>query len=96
MTKTTIGSNSYNPIIMKPYDDCIYCGGEVVERLERSDYRYHGQLYILEDVPTGVCVQCGERYYTAKVAKLMEKTVSKDNQEIQMIAVPVLSINGDR
>ena len=33
---------------MKPYDDCIYCGGQVEERLERIDYRYHGQLFIIE------------------------------------------------
>jgi YgiT-type zinc finger domain-containing protein len=78
---------------MKPYDDCIYCGGEVVEKLENTDYRYHGQLYILENVPTGVCVQCGEKYYTAKVAKLMEEAVSRGSKDVQMIAVPVLSIN---
>jgi YgiT-type zinc finger domain-containing protein len=77
---------------MKPYDDCIYCGGEVVERLERTDYRYHGQLYILEDVPTGVCVQCGEKYYTAKVAKQMEQAVSKSNEDVQMVAIPVLQM----
>ncbi len=32
---------------MKPYDDCIHCGGRVDERLECIDYRYHGQLFIL-------------------------------------------------
>ena len=76
----------------KPYDDCIYCGGEVVERLERTDYRYHGQLYILEDVPTGVCAQCGEKYYTAKVAKQMEEVVSRGNEDVKIIAIPVLSM----
>ena len=33
---------------MKPYGDCVYCGGEVTERLERIHYRFHGQLFIME------------------------------------------------
>jgi hypothetical protein len=36
---------------MTPYGDCVYCGGRIVERQERIDYRYHGQLFILERVP---------------------------------------------
>jgi len=54
---------------MTPYGDCVYCGGRSSSGPERIDYRYHGQLFILERVPTGVCTQCGEKYFTAEVAK---------------------------
>ena len=77
---------------MTPYDNCIYCGGEVTERLERIDYRYHGQLFILEQVPTGVCTQCGEKYFKAKVAKQMEGLVSVTESKVKTVAVPVLSM----
>ncbi len=76
----------------KPYDDCLYCGGQVEERLERIDYRYHGQLFILERVPTGVCTQCGEKFFKAEVAKRMEKTASEAGKTVRTVAVPVLSL----
>lgn len=78
---------------MQPYGDCIYCGGEVVERLEQIDYRFHGQLYILENVPTGVCTQCGEQFFTAKTAKEMESAVEHTQGNVPTIPVPVIAIN---
>jgi len=78
---------------MKPYDDCVYCGGVVEERIERVDYRYHGQLFILERVPTGVCVQCGEKYFTAQVAKRMEAVASQAGQGVRTVAIPVLPVS---
>ncbi|MBN1593936.1 MAG: YgiT-type zinc finger protein [Candidatus Coatesbacteria bacterium] len=79
---------------MKPYGDCIYCGGEVRERSERVDYRFHGQLFILENVPTGVCNQCGEKYFTAEIAKQMEDAVRCIEAPVSTIAVPVIRIPG--
>lgn len=78
---------------MKPYDDCRYCGGEVDERLDRLDYRYHGQLYIVENVLVGVCRQCGEKFLTAKVAKQVEATVSSMKAPVTTIAVPVVRVS---
>ena len=78
---------------MKPYDDCVFCGGAVEERMERVDYRYHGQLFILERVPTGVCLQCGEKYFTAQVAKRMEAVASQAGQGVRTVAVPVLPVS---
>ena len=78
---------------MKPYDDCRYCGGEVEERLDRLDYRYHGQLYIVENVPVGVCRQCGEKFLTAKVAKQVEAAVSSMKAPITTLAVPVVRVS---
>jgi len=77
---------------MHPYGDCIYCGGEVVERVERVDYRIHGQLYILEGVHTGVCSQCGEQFFTAETAKRMEHAVENATGNIEVIPIPVLAV----
>ena len=78
---------------MKPYDDCRYCGGEVEERLDQLDYRYHGQLYIVERVPVGVCKQCGEKFLTAKVAKQVEAAVSSMGTPVTTVAVPVVRVS---
>lgn len=77
---------------MKPYDDCIYCGGEVEEKQERFDYRYHGQLFIVENVPLGVCKQCGEKFIKANIAKKLEKLAASPQKNLKAVAVPVLSL----
>ena len=77
---------------MTPYGDCVYCGGEVIERMERIDYRIHGRLYILENVPTGVCCQCGEQFFTAKIAKEMEAAIEGADGGATMIPVPVIAL----
>lgn len=72
--------------------DCIYCGGDVKETMGRLDYRYHGQLYILENVPLAICGQCGEKYISAGVAKKIEAVVSSSSTSVKTIAIPVISI----
>lgn len=78
---------------MMPYDDCRYCGGEVEERLDHLDYRYHGQLYIVENVPVGVCKQCGEKFMTAKVAKQVETAVASTKAPLTTVPVPVVRVS---
>jgi hypothetical protein len=46
-------------------------------------------LFVLEDVPAGVCVQCGEAYFTAETVKTMEKTVLGRAKPRRTIRVPV-------
>jgi YgiT-type zinc finger domain-containing protein len=75
---------------MRPYDDCTYCGGEVDEQRLSLDYRYHGQLFIIENVPVGVCRQCGEQFLTAEVAKKLEQMATSQDAPVTTIAVPVL------
>jgi YgiT-type zinc finger domain-containing protein len=77
---------------VEPYGDCVYCGGEIIEHKQQVDYRFHGQLFILENVPTGVCPQCGEQYFTAEVAKAMELAVGNVRGGVQTIPVPVIPV----
>lgn len=63
-----------------------------MEKRERVDYRYHGQLFIIENVPVGVCNQCGEKFFTAEVAKKMEMSATGSHKSIKMVAIPVISI----
>ncbi len=74
------------------YGDCIYCGGKVIEQKERLDYRYYGQLFIMEDVPLGVCVQCSEKFLRANIAKKLEKLAMSTHKGIKTVAVPVLTM----
>lgn len=49
---------------------CEHCTGTVRERrMEREAIRHKGNFVILEDVPVGICDQCGTRYYHASVLR---------------------------
>jgi YgiT-type zinc finger domain-containing protein len=75
---------------VKPYDDCIYCGGTVDEKLGVLDYRYKGRLFIVENVTMGVCCQCGEKYLKADVARKIEALAKDENSITSTMSVPVL------
>ncbi len=74
---------------MHKYGDCSYCGGEVKGKRVELDYRYKGKLYIFEDVPAGVCKQCGEKFLTAKIAKEIERRIQTKERWDKTIPVPV-------
>lgn len=49
---------------------CQHCAGTVRERrVEREALRHKGTFVILEDVPIGVCDQCGARYFDASILR---------------------------
>ena len=62
---------------MHKYGDCSFCGGEVKEGRVELDYRYKEKLYIFQNVPAGVCQQCGKKYLTAEAAKKIEHSIYK-------------------
>ncbi len=70
------------------YGDCYYCGGEVLEREVDLEFRWGGRLFIIESVPTGVCQQCGERFFTAAVSEELDR-LAKSTQVDRLIEVPV-------
>ena len=74
---------------MHKYGDCSFCGGEVKSDKVELDYRYQGKLYVFEDVPAGVCRQCGEKYLTAKIAKEIESKLQSNENWTKTITVPV-------
>lgn len=74
---------------MHKYADCSFCGGEVKEKRVELDYRYKEKLYIFQNVPAGVCQQCGEKYLAAKVAEEIEKKIKKKQKPDKTISVPV-------
>ena len=72
------------------YSDCSYCKGVVSPAKVKVDMWWKDKLYVLEEVPAGVCQQCGEQFFTAKVAKSMEYSIRK-NQFKKFIEVPISS-----
>lgn len=74
---------------MHKYGDCSFCGGAVKGEKVELDYRYNGNLFVFQNVPAGVCQQCGERYLSAKVAKEIENRIQTKRKWEKTIPVPV-------
>ena len=72
------------------YDECTFCGGRVTERRIQKPCFWGDKLVALVDgVPTGVCEQCGERYYRAAVLKRIEANL-KARSRARQIRLPVI------
>ena len=65
---------------MKPFERCPVCGGEIVERLVEKLLR-GGTHTAFITVPAEVCLHCGERFYSAEVAKRFEEIRAKLEQQ---------------
>ncbi|BBO86838.1 DUF4258 domain-containing protein [Desulfosarcina ovata] len=49
---------------------CFFCNGEIKQiTVGNFDYRLEGQLYVIKNVPAGLCMQCGEKYISASSAR---------------------------
>jgi len=56
-------------------ETCEHCGGAIVEkRVTLHRPRLEGYA-IIENVPAGVCTECGTRYFAANVLKMVEESV---------------------
>jgi YgiT-type zinc finger domain-containing protein len=72
------------------YQQCYFCGGEVVEERVTVDYRWGTDLLaVVKNVPAGVCQSCGEHYLKAEVVKEMEKAVRSKEEPQETLAIPV-------
>jgi len=75
---------------MASYDACSYCGGRVQNRLVTKTCWWGEQLIALvENVPAGVCEQCGERYYKADVLKQIE-VLLQERKEFRRVELPLV------
>ena len=71
------------------YDDCYFCGGKVTERhVQKACWWGDKLIAIIDNVPAGVCEQCGERYYTAAVSKEVETLLKQRVKFDAQIQIP--------
>ena len=63
-------------------DICVFCGGDIQEKIVTVVKEHKGEVLIVEHVPAGVCTQCGEREYEAEVAAKLER-ILKDHKAVQ-------------
>ncbi|MBI4582095.1 MAG: YgiT-type zinc finger protein [Planctomycetes bacterium] len=74
----------------KKSDPCEYCGGEVRTRRVTVDLRQKGRRCAFENVPVGVCVRCGERYYPGPLLERLAALAEHGVERARMVRVPTL------
>ena len=73
-------------------ETCEYCGGKLEEKLVTLHRKVKGKYILIENVPAGVCRQCGTRHYTANVLKMIEERVRGRQKATRQVLVPVYSL----
>ncbi len=81
-----MSDQSYN------YGKCHVCGEQMLEQQIKQDFWIKGDLVVIEDVPAGVCPQCGEKVVKANVGLQVSKLLSDSAaiQSTRSINVPVI------
>ena len=51
------------------YGECEICNTSMQEKYIKQDFWIRGELIVVEDVPAGVCLQCGEKVVKAYVGR---------------------------
>jgi len=74
---------------MTKRDPCEHCGGRIQRRKVRVDHRWKRVLIVVENVPVGVCRECGERYYDASVLRRLDLMAQGRVGSVGRISVPV-------
>ena len=73
-------------------ETCEYCGGPIVEKRVTLHRKVKGSYVLIENVPAGVCQQCGMRYYAANVLKTIEESVRGRRRAEREVVVPVYAL----
>lgn len=74
------------------YGQCQVCGEQMEEQQIRQDFWIKGNLIVIEDVPAGVCPQCGEKVVRSNVGRQIASLLSEADrtEPVRSISVPVL------
>lgn len=73
-------------------ESCEYCGGPIVEKRVTMHRKVRRKYVVVENVPAGVCSECGMRYYSANVLKTVEERLRGRRPAEREVLVPVYSL----
>ena len=71
---------------------CEYCNGLIHEKKTELSRKVKRKHILIENVPTGVCAECGTRYYSANVLKTIQEATSSRRKPKPELRVPVYSL----
>lgn len=82
-------TNSYD------YGECEICDTPMEEKRIKQDFWIRGELIVVQDVPAGVCPQCGEKVVRADVGRWLAKLMESSDRIAKAPRISVPSITFD-
>jgi len=58
------------------YGECHVCGGKMSEQIVKQEFWLKDQLVVIDELPAGVCEQCGEIYFEPGGAEKVAQAVN--------------------
>jgi len=77
------------------YGECEICHTPMKEKLTKQDFWIRGKLIVVEDVPAGVCPQCGEKVVKADVGRWIIKVLENSERIAKAPKISVPKIKFD-
>ncbi len=74
------------------YGECEICDTPMQEKYIKQDFWIRGELIVVEDVPAGVCPQCGEKIVRADVGQWIAKLIENSERIAKAPRISVPSI----
>ncbi len=71
---------------------CEFCGGQTVKKRVKRQHWLHGKLYIVENVESEVCPECGERYFHATTLDEIDRVLGAKHEVRDEMIVEVVSL----
>ena len=78
------------------YGECEICNTPMQEKYIKQDFWIRWELIVVEDVPAGVCPQCGEKVVKANVGRWIAKLLENTERIANAPRISVPAINFDR
>ncbi|RIK78029.1 hypothetical protein DCC62_08510 [candidate division KSB1 bacterium] len=75
------------------YGECEICDTPMVEKRIKQDFWIRGQLIVVENVPAGVCPQCGGKIVTAEVGRRIATLLENSEKIANAPRISVPAIN---
>lgn len=79
------------------YGECEICDTPMVEKRIKQDFWIRGQLIVVENVPAGVCPQCGEKIVNAEVGRRIGELLENSEKiaKAPRISVPAINLDAE-
>ncbi len=71
---------------------CDFCEGQTRTRRVKKHHWFGGRLYVVENVPSQVCGECGQRYFHASTLDAIDLLLANDPPVKQELKVEVVSM----
>ena len=71
---------------------CEFCGGKTRKRKVKRQHWLRGKLYIVENVPAEVCLECREHYFLAATLEAVDRHLSAEHEVKEHLDVEVVSL----